>query len=708
MICLCANIFIGYQTQLPEIVASFIAQLLPLLTQSGQRACIAMHVAEGEIPGLDVLAGGVLANELLVLSNTIDDATEVRQARHYLGHEYSRVIFDARDGINVDALGAISGVIKGGGILLLLLPELNAWQSTPSRYNRYVMRLLDRQPGIYHFTSQETIPVLPDKNKRSKEPCHCDAPYLSSDQQLAVETLQRDIRQHDRYCAVLTSGRGRGKTVSLGLLAAELGRDAACKLIITAPRKSVVQPVFQQVQAQFSGAEQASAAIRYNGSRLEFYAPDALLEQLPEADVLLVDEAAVIPVPMLKQLLLHYPRIVFCTTTHGYEGTGRGFILKFYRLLDEQRPGWKKIHMHQPIRWARHDPLERWIESLLFLDVRLPATIEVPADVAQCGFRLLDRDELVNDRALLSSVLSLLVFAHYRTSPSDFQYLLDSQDVRLYILEYQSKVVAVLLVNQEGSMTPELSSAIYRGERRPQGHLLAQTLCFHAGDETAATLRFARVMRLAVHPSLQRKGLGSQLLQRVIEAESAREMDVIGSSFSATGELLHFWQKAGMTLLRIGFTRDHVTASNPAVVGCGLTPGGQALIHRLATKFERNFDLWHKGPLQQLSEPAAERIRSSIRVSTESPEEDRVDLVSFACYHRNFEACMPAIVRWLERLGELPAELAVSDQKIINASVRFFGDWKKIVVASGLSGKGEAEKKLRLALRRLLDLCEQD
>lgn len=69
---------------------------------------------------------------------------------------------------------------------------------------------------------------------------------------------------------------------------------------------------------------------------------------------LLIDEAAAIPTPLLQRLIAAFPHVLMTTTVQGYEGTGRGFLLKFCTALPDCR-----IHrLDRPLRWASGDPLE--------------------------------------------------------------------------------------------------------------------------------------------------------------------------------------------------------------------------------------------------------------------------------------------------------------------------------------------------------------
>lgn len=55
-------------------------------------------------------------------------------------------------------------------------------------------------------------------------------------------------------------------------------------------------------------------------------------ERLAQAELVVIDEAAAIPLPIVKSML--GPYLVFlCSTVNGYEGTGRSLSLKLLHQL---------------------------------------------------------------------------------------------------------------------------------------------------------------------------------------------------------------------------------------------------------------------------------------------------------------------------------------------------------------------------------------
>jgi N-acetyltransferase 10 len=85
--------------------------------------------------------------------------------------------------------------------------------------------------------------------------------------------------------------------------------------------------------------------------------------KLAQAELLVIDEAAAIPLPTVKSLL--GPYLVFlCSTVNGYEGTGRSLSLKLIQQLREQGAKlgagdqgagtartFREVQLQEPIRW---------------------------------------------------------------------------------------------------------------------------------------------------------------------------------------------------------------------------------------------------------------------------------------------------------------------------------------------------------------------
>ncbi|MGE0080616.1 MAG: GNAT family N-acetyltransferase, partial [Thiohalomonadaceae bacterium] len=310
-----------------------------------------------------------------------------------------------------------------------------------------------------------------------------------------------------------------------------------------------------------------------------------------------------IPAPLLERLLERFPRIVFSTTVHGYEGTGRGFTVRFARVLDRRTPGWQQLTLRTPVRWDAGDPLEALVFRALLLDAE-PAPDEVFAGaLAHAQVERLDRDLLADDEALLREVFGLLVLAHYRTSPLDLRQLLDGPNLSVFALRVGGHVAGVALVVDEGGFPAELAHAVWAGQRRVRGHLLAQSLAQHAGIEHAPRLRGRRIVRIAVHPAVQGRGLGRRLVAAVVEA--AQGADYVGSSFGATPALLHFWVRCGFRCVRIGLVRDAASGVPSAMVMRAVSPAGAALLEEARRRFADALPHLLADPLRDLDPAVA-------------------------------------------------------------------------------------------------------
>ena len=660
----------------------------------------------------DVLLGVLQGHEeesLWVAESPVENIPfiETKKARSWLGKEKQIVVFDANEDFNPDSFAAISGIVLGGGLFLLLLPAKDEWNEVySSNFGQRFIRSIDTHSQLTVITpdtkdSDISLPNLEIKSKNS--------PFLTSDQQSAVEKIEKQILDYSGLPIVLISDRGRGKSAALGIAIANLVKKGISNIAITAPRMRATDVLFRHLIDNLPESIATRGCVKYKKSIIKFYSPDELVSKAINADVLMVDEAAAIPIPLLSSLLIQYQQCVFATTVHGYEGTGRGFTLKFFKELEVYNPNWLKLSMKSPIRWEENDPLEKWVFDLLCLDTEL-TNIKLLSKDNNIEFKLLEKIMLLDNQELLNEVFSLLVLAHYRTRPKDLKSLLDDENIFLYVALKSKHVIAVALVVQEGCFSSELSTSVYRGERRPQGHLLAQTLTFHCGIENAATYNYARVMRIAVHPELQSQGIGSSLLGFITENEKNIGRDAIGTSFGMTATLLSFWEKLNFSIVRIGFTREKTSGEHAAILLLGLSNNGRNIYKQSRDRFNQQIPYWLKDVLNDI--PA--EIKLLLQKETITPLElsgfDKRDIDSFIHFSRNYELCISAISKLviLADIKIMSESFPPDFRMILNEKVVNKKNWTEIKEMMGLKGQRDARNLFRDAVLELLPFFNVD
>lgn len=526
------------------------------------------------------------------------------KARTRLGHEHQLIIMDAAgDGLDPDALGALGGTVLAGGLLVLLTaPDSGSrpdpdyrriadypfdWQRLSARYLARLARCLKADTGVAHWcpAGRLTIPAMaPELEPPDEAATRLEAPFLSEDQAHAVKAL---VGLKRRRPLVITADRGRGKSAALGIACARLLEGGVARVDITAPRPTAVAALFERLAALLPGAHWPSPhhLTLADGREVVFQAPDALAEHLAQADFspdgryLLVDEAAAIPPSLLARWLSAFPRIAFATTVHGYEGSGRGFAVRFRAHLDRHAPLWREITLTTPIRWRSGDPLEATLNKALLLKAALVSPL-APTHQHQ-GCQRLDREQLAADENALQAVVGLLVQSHYRTAPADLRQLLDGPATQIRVLGASAAPLGVSLSREEGGFSETLIRQVTAGERRPQGHLMAQSLAAHVGSGQALKVRWRRISRIAVHPEWRCQGLGKALLDAEEKTAAAAGLDLLGATFGAHPALLRFWQAAGYRPVRVGISRDTATGEHALMVARPLTQRGQRVIEEL-------------------------------------------------------------------------------------------------------------------------------
>lgn len=496
----------------------------------------------------------------------VPSAAHIRQIsgqarQQLLGQECDWLVINATQGVDWDLVAASMGCVKAGGLWLLLTPEPACFSALPNpaasrvlsfptdakthigHFQAYLVAQWAQQP-LWSWSVSGLSAVPPQFARQITNAATCESPYASTCQQQAVAAIWQLAKGHRHRPLVLTAHRGRGKSAALGIAAAQLQQAGKTRLIITAPQPAAAQVALQTCSAVL-GPDIAS--------RLQFWPLDRLLAEQPAADLLLVDEAAAIPAPLLQALVEQYSRVVMATTEHGYEGTGRGFQLRFQQYLQQNRQGWRKLILQQPIRYGQDDPLEQLIfNSFLLADSdELTEDAAIEAMSAPAQYYCYQAADLLRQPLLLRQVFRLACLAHYQTSIRDLWALLDDPTLQVMTLQQQDLVLAVAIVSREGQLPAELVSQIYQGQRRVQGHLAAQSLIYHCLIPPAGTIAIWRVQRLMVQPALQQQGLGLQLLEQISRTAAAQQVPLLATSFGATKDLVRFWHRAGYGAVKL-------------------------------------------------------------------------------------------------------------------------------------------------------------
>lgn len=633
-------------------------------------------------------------NKLIFLSNCSDSTYKTisqKQAQQQLGKEFDAVIFDGLDGFNADSFGAIVGTIKAGGALIVFLSSNLPDTLWLQRFNQLATDYANHYQSFYVIEQDQTLVTL-SSPKRTLNSIEFSP---SPDQRVALTAILKVVHGHRRRPLVLSSDRGRGKSAVLGMAAAELLRQGKQSIIVTAPSLATVDAVFEHAALLLPDAILSKGHIRFNDAEISFVAPDALIESDKKADLLLIDEAAAIAVPMLEQLLHQFSRIVFATTLHGYEGTGLGFAIRFKKILEQHTPNWHGVEMTQAIRWLDNDRLEAFSFKTLLLDAQpVEDALIQNCQPSNCVVEKIDRRQLAGDETSLSELFGLLVLAHYRTRPSDLQLMLDREDVSVYVMRYQGHIVASAWLVNEGSLNDELATAVFNGTRRLKGHLLPQSLLAHIGIASAGALRYQRIIRIAVHPAIQQRGIGHTLVNTLVKKS---ECDIVGTSFAVSVDLLNFWSKAKFLPVRLGLQQDEVSGSHSVMMLQGLSPAGGVILASALQRFQEHwfylvaYEFKQVDPLLIIALSALTSARTpalSIR--------DKQEIDAF-CQQRPYESCRIALTLWLNYQITLPhfSKLSITQQQLSVMVILQQREWADIAKRLNFSGKNQMINALR-------------
>ncbi|KAJ3850263.1 GNAT acetyltransferase 2-domain-containing protein [Lentinula lateritia] len=385
----------------------------------------------------------------------------------------------------------------------------------------------------------------------------------------------------------LLAARGRGKSSALGLALAAAVHTGYANIFLTSPAPENLQTAWEflfkgldalgweehldydilQATHDLSLFGNGKPIVRVNIFRnpthrqtIQYIDPrDAHV--LGQAELLIIDEAAAIPLPVVRNLLgpamakgsasAGGYAVWLASTVNGYEGTGRSLSLKLIQQLrDNSSSGpptkgdsgkgnssngnrtLNEVKLSTPIRYAPGDEVEKWLNTLLCLDVSsssAPSSFSTLPHPTMCTLYHINRDTLFSfhpaSEAFLQRIMSLYVASHYKNQPNDLQLMSDAPGHELYVLlppidaedkeeaDILPHPLAVIQIAFEGRISREsVLSSLSRG-LRAGGDLIPWLITQQYQETKFAELSGARIVRVAVGEGIGGMGYGSRAIK---------------------------------------------------------------------------------------------------------------------------------------------------------------------------------------------------
>ncbi|WP_191601234.1 GNAT family N-acetyltransferase [Marinomonas algicola] len=603
-----------------------------------------------------------------------------------LGESREAILFDVEDGVCANGLAIASGSVKGGGLFAIGIPDTPDWLTkTDLELAKYLPWPLKPESELSYFKQYFFVQLMQRMNDFSlakdlttqpeKQGCTLSVMHLSAtnkaypplatimdcSESFSLTQQQQDtlvlththLSKHKTAIVIMTAHRGRGKSTLQGILATQL-ENRQWSIGVTAPRKEAINTL----ELHYKKHQEKE-------KKLPFYSIDELVLTPRTLDCLIVDEAAAFPVPTLEKLLTLYPRIIFSSTDHGYEIGGKGFGMRFIKQVQRSNIALLECHLDQPVRWKVNDPLEQWVDQVLCLyqtHEKTPTAHSTDLKEAASPFSMglnetlsIKGENWLENTHLLIAGFNLLVSAHYQTSPSDLRWLMDDPSVTTWLKFESSQLVSIAVITQEGPIDNIMIEPILEGTRRPRGHLLPQSLLAHEGWLSAAKYRYWRVSRIATKAERQNLGRASQLLDTIENAAKQQQVDILCTSFSAQPELIHFWQKNGYHIVRLGTAKDQSSGSYSVMMAKGFSERAQQDIEKWHVAFLDGFVITALINTQTLPTALIMALFSS-HFPKKIPslalylEKDKRDVMLFIKKHRPLSSIQPQLTRTIIEL----------------------------------------------------------
>ncbi|MEM4841216.1 MAG: tRNA(Met) cytidine acetyltransferase TmcA [Nanopusillaceae archaeon] len=556
------------------------------------------------------------------------------ESEKYMGKTYELLILDMYKSLTPDYLGRLIGTVSGKGLIIFLIEDFNNFENSRTTFHQHLLtppykiedvrnyfeirfkrKLIEHDNILIIDTESEKIlkklnyecnilQIIPKIKKISKLPENkkfSDRIYrlCITDDQVNVLYLLENLLESGKKAFLIIADRGRGKSAILGLCISALveyllEKDKIVDIGITSPSIENVRTLFEFLRL---GLEKNNIKYELSGRKIkiknkiyiEYRSPLNILAK--KYDFLFVDEAAGIGVNLLYEYLNKYKKIVFSSTIHGYEGAGRSFSVRFMKYLKERKDFEVfEYKMKEPIRYGEDDPIEKWLFDTLLLDAE-------PEEIDENDLKLIEEKKVKfykiplkewfeKEENKLRSFVGIYVLAHYQNRPNDLAMIADAPHHDGFVLELENgKIVNAIQVAYEGQLSEETIERMLK-DYKPKGNIIPDVIAKHFREKEFPKLKGIRIVRIATHPHLQGKGLGSIALEKLTQWAKEKNYDWIGTSFGVTYDLLNFWLKNGFIVVHLSPEKNRVSGEYSAIVIKPLNKKTEEIVKKLNYEFK--------------------------------------------------------------------------------------------------------------------------
>ncbi|KAF8763312.1 RNA cytidine acetyltransferase like protein [Argiope bruennichi] len=373
--------------------------------------------------------------------------------------------------------------------------------------------------------------------------------------ELLLKFLETLKNRTFRNILSVSSAVGRGKSAVLGLAIAGSLAFNYSNIFISAMCYKNVSTVFkfllkgldvlnykedddfdliQSINPKLNYALTGINVFRDHPQSVRFIFPEDIGERLEQAELVVFDEAASIPLHILKNLYGPYV-VLMAASTSGPEASSPYLYNSMINAiepsgaLESQSGKLQKFTLDDPIHYASGDSIESWLNHLLCVEPAICSHLSCGFPVPdQCRLFCVNRNSLFggNKQAeeFLQSLMSILTSCSKVINPDHLLNLADSPNYQIFCLlppvtstkQVLSGIICALLVHLEN----EIPDHIVHCGTNLNGSV---SNCFNDWKaENKTTSRFlpikgAHVLNIVTHQNYRKMGYGMRALQLLQE-----------------------------------------------------------------------------------------------------------------------------------------------------------------------------------------------